>query len=363
MTLDEAYKIVKESDKKYYCYVLRDGMKPFYVGIGSGYRIKEHQYDCNSVIRGGKGAKTGNKHKLNKMLKIQRLGGSVDYHLVGFYDSWEEACEVEIELISFVGRADLGTGPLVNKTSGGEGIVGTVHTEERRKKMSESFSGENHPFYGKRLSEAHRKAISEGNKGRVVSEETKEKMRKPKPEFSEEHKRKISEAKKGTKLSEEVKEKISKGQEPFRERARQQMLELHKNPEVVGKIKVALDSWRASDENKEQARRHKQAQWEDQGTRQKLTESIRESAEESKRDPVRTAKRIFNSVGRKCKSSPEEKVCKIEKYIAGIAINKPPTRDKSLLDRLLNEEYKAAFTETLSELLNKLKEEISYGVY
>lgn len=45
----------------------------------------------------------------------------------GFYskivfesDCRDEVCSKEIELISFYGRTDLGTGPLVNKTSGGE---------------------------------------------------------------------------------------------------------------------------------------------------------------------------------------------------------------------------------------------------
>jgi hypothetical protein len=46
------------------------------------------------------------------------------------------------------------------------------------------------------------------NKGKKMSEEQKEKLRKPK---SAEHKRKISESKKGVKLSEEHKKKISEG--------------------------------------------------------------------------------------------------------------------------------------------------------
>ena len=54
-------------------------------------------------------------------------------------------------------------------------------------------SGENHPYYGKSLSEEHRTKISESLKGRV---------------FSEEHRRKLSERGKGRKVSEETRRKM-----------------------------------------------------------------------------------------------------------------------------------------------------------
>lgn len=54
-------------------------------------------------------------------------------------------------------------------------------------------SGENHPYYGKSLSEEHRTKISESMKGRV---------------FSEEHRRKLSERGKGRKVSEETRRKM-----------------------------------------------------------------------------------------------------------------------------------------------------------
>ncbi|MGL4989629.1 MAG: NUMOD3 domain-containing DNA-binding protein [Sarcina sp.] len=80
-----------------------------------------------------------------------------------------------------------------NLTNGGEGISGLEHTketrkkiseakqnisEETRKKLSESNKGENHPMYGKTLSEEHKKKISEAKKGKILSEETRKKISK-----------------------------------------------------------------------------------------------------------------------------------------------------------------------------------------
>jgi group I intron endonuclease len=57
-------------------------------------------------------------------------------------------------------------------------ITGKAHTEETKKKMSESHRGDKHPFYGKKLSEEHCKNIGIAKKGTVLSDETKEKMKK-----------------------------------------------------------------------------------------------------------------------------------------------------------------------------------------
>ena len=49
---------------------------------------------------------------------------------------------------------------------------GTKHTEEAKRKISESKKGENHPMYGKHLSEEYRKKISESKKGKPVPDES-----------------------------------------------------------------------------------------------------------------------------------------------------------------------------------------------
>ena len=54
--------------------------------------------------------------------------------------------------------------------------LGKHHSEETRKKMSESKKGENHPFFGKHHSEETIKKMSEATKGKHHSEETRKKM-------------------------------------------------------------------------------------------------------------------------------------------------------------------------------------------
>jgi hypothetical protein len=55
--------------------------------------------------------------------------------------SWYQACELEKMLIALHGRRDLGTGPLVNMTDGGDGVAGKVVSPETRAKISASQTG------------------------------------------------------------------------------------------------------------------------------------------------------------------------------------------------------------------------------
>ena len=98
-------------------------------------------------------------------------------------------------------------------------------SEEYRKKLSESLSGENNPFFGKHHSEETRRKISESCKGKPgwlkgkhLSEETRKKLSeslkgKNNPLFGKHHtedtRKKIAEAKKGKHLSAETRKKMS----------------------------------------------------------------------------------------------------------------------------------------------------------
>jgi hypothetical protein len=95
---------------------------------------------------------------------------------------WEEARAIECYLIAFYGRRDLGLGPLVNMTDGGEGTLGIVPSEETKEKIRLANIGKKH------------------------TEETKVKLRKPR---SEQLNLKQSERQKGRKHSKETKTKIS----------------------------------------------------------------------------------------------------------------------------------------------------------
>lgn len=107
--------------------------------------------------------------------------------------------------------------PKFNFTIGGDGISGYKHSKESKQKMSENhadFSGENHPNYGKTLSDETRKKLSEANKGEnhPMYGRTGEKHPMYGKHHSDEARRKMSESRKGKKFSEEHKIKLSESQ-------------------------------------------------------------------------------------------------------------------------------------------------------
>lgn len=116
-----------------------------------------------------------------------------DYIVEILYEnlSWNDACDIEKNLIAYYGRRDLGSGLLVNLTNGGDGTIGILKKEvslSTRKKISNSH-------LGKKLSEETKRKLSEVQKGKKLSEYTKNKM---------------SQSRTGINRSEETKLKISK---------------------------------------------------------------------------------------------------------------------------------------------------------
>lgn len=113
-------------------------------------------------------------------------------------------------------------GNVYNLTDGGEGSSGRIITEETRKKMSEAQKGKKVAPFSKEhrekisaasrnMSKEQRAAIAKANSIRVITEETKEKLRKRRTgqKHSEESKKKMSISAKGRVFSEEHKAKIS----------------------------------------------------------------------------------------------------------------------------------------------------------
>ena len=142
---------------------LKPNGEVFYIGIGS----------CDGYGRSRKKSNRNNwwKRTVSKYgYEIQILKCNI---------SWEEACELEILLIDWYGRKDLGKGNLVNLTDGGEGVVGRVITEEFRE-LKRQIRGENHPLYGRKRPpetiakmSASLKGRKSWNKGGTISEEAK----------------------------------------------------------------------------------------------------------------------------------------------------------------------------------------------
>jgi len=102
---------------------------PFYVGKGTIHkRTKDKFARACEPHNNYHWQNTVNKH-------------GIVIHLVLSCKTDKEAQLQEIKLIKEIGRYDLGTGPLVNKTNGGDGICGLVISDELRKKRSLAAQG------------------------------------------------------------------------------------------------------------------------------------------------------------------------------------------------------------------------------
>jgi hypothetical protein len=154
--------------RKFYVYVYLDPRKPgkfvysdykfdyepFYVGKGHAKRLYEHFEKW--YIKNDK-----NKSKTNKIKKI--IEETRNNPIVIKYRenlTEQEAFDLEKKMISVIGRKDLGRGPLVNLTDGGEGATGYVYSIKERLKRSINSKGNKGYWFGKHFSEDHKKKVS-----------------------------------------------------------------------------------------------------------------------------------------------------------------------------------------------------------
>ena len=162
-----------------YRHIRLDTNLPFYIGIGSD----------NSYKR------ANSKHNRNQHWKhvIKKTSYTIDIMLDDL--TWGEACQKEIEFISFYRKCNI---KLANLTMGGEGLFqpaeqiikkisdskkgvknpmyGKTWSKEKREQMSQRMKGFNNPNYAKILSDKQKNIISKSQKGRVKSEQEKEKI-------------------------------------------------------------------------------------------------------------------------------------------------------------------------------------------
>jgi len=187
-------KVLLLEDRRFYVYIYLDPRKPgnynygeyhfdfepFYVGKGSGYRAWSHLQSY--MLK-----ETGNL-RINKFRKIINNGYKIEPIIIKTNILEKESFYYEKLLIKLIGRYDKNKGPLVNQTDGGEGTCGTIFSKEAIEKMRQANLGRRYS------NEINKK---KGRKGRLVSEETKEKHKQYK--VSEEVKRKQSKNKEGNK--------------------------------------------------------------------------------------------------------------------------------------------------------------------
>lgn len=103
------------TDKPFYVYLLcRPNGEPFYVGMGSGDRLLQHE----------RRAARERSHKASIIRSIRAQGLQITRVVLERFRTAAEAKLVERELIRAIGRRDVGNGPLANMSDGGDGVTG-----------------------------------------------------------------------------------------------------------------------------------------------------------------------------------------------------------------------------------------------
>jgi hypothetical protein len=105
-------------------------MLPFYVGYGKNNRYLDHLNEARKS-----GDPKSNKLKVYSIRKILEIGLTPVIKFVDSNLSKEQATELEVFLITMIGRRNMKLGPLTNMTDGGDGNRGW--TEEQREEARE----------------------------------------------------------------------------------------------------------------------------------------------------------------------------------------------------------------------------------
>lgn len=146
--------------ENFYTYIYYDPSRnnePIYVGKGNANRAWGH-------------LKSNKKHPFIHRLKFMKKGSISP--IIGIYAAIDEefALFLEVELIAKYGRKDLGVGPLLNLTDGGEGMSGNIRSVETRAKIGKANLAKD-----RTSTVATKLKISKACKGRLDSDNTKHK--------------------------------------------------------------------------------------------------------------------------------------------------------------------------------------------
>lgn len=136
-----------------YRHIRIDKNEPFYIGIGS-----DKNYNRAFEIKPKRRNIIWNKIKNKTDIEIQIVLDNL---------TWYEACIKEKEFIKLYGRIDCKNGILSNLTDGGDGNLGYIMSNDRKKIMSEKFTGSGNPMYKKTHSKDILEKIRLKNIGRI----------------------------------------------------------------------------------------------------------------------------------------------------------------------------------------------------
>ena len=137
-----------------YRHIRPDKNEVFYIGKGNNLDKRKSEY-----------WRAFEKRKRNNFWQgvVRSNSGVYDVEIIYHCETDDEANKKEIEFISLYGRRDLGNGTLTNLTNGGDGSLGVIVSESTRLKKSAIGS----PMSGKKHTEESRKKQSESAKRRT----------------------------------------------------------------------------------------------------------------------------------------------------------------------------------------------------
>jgi hypothetical protein len=129
--------------------------EPIYVGKGTNNRPKRHLFLYKNY----------NTRFYQKLKSISNKGYEIIFKVIKDNLTEYEAFREEVRVLSIIKRIESG-GPLLNLTDGGEGQSGYKHTEESKKKISNSIRN-NVEWQNYMKSEEFSKKVSKGLMGHV----------------------------------------------------------------------------------------------------------------------------------------------------------------------------------------------------
>lgn len=147
-----------------YLYVDPNSRQPFYVGKGSKARLRQHLHEAVHQRKTGKPTSP----KSRKILEL--LGENLEPDIIVAFATDDEdlAYQLERKVIHFFGRDDLGQGPLLNLTAGGNGVKARIFTTEQREKCRQRMTGAG-PTFGVGHTAEARKRMSISQKARCAA--------------------------------------------------------------------------------------------------------------------------------------------------------------------------------------------------